>query len=69
MHRHRSLTCQKIPDVACLDPDCEKKFKNVNQMKAHYKSHTDAAAAWKCAECGKQLSSKQAYNRHMERHK
>ena len=68
MHRHRNLTCQKTADVECLDPDCDKKFKNVNQMKAHYKSHTEEYAAWKCTECGKQLSSKQAYDRHMLRH-
>ena len=68
MTRHKRLTCQKATDVACLDETCDKKFKNVNQMKAHYKSHTEEYAAWKCGECDKQLSSKQAYDRHMKRH-
>ena len=68
MTRHRNLTCQQTKDVSCLDETCDKKFKNINQMKAHYKSHTEEYSEWKCTLCDKQLSSKQAYERHMKRH-
>ena len=68
MTRHRKLTCQQAKDVPCMDETCDKKFKNINQMKAHYKSHTEEYAAWKCVPCDKQLSSKQAYERHVKRH-
>ena len=68
LSRHLRLICQRGADIPCDDPTCKRVFKNRVQMKAHFASHTDEGKKWKCQECDKQFSSKQAYNNHMQRH-
>ena len=68
LSRYLRLICQKGADVPCDEPSCSRTFKNRQQMMAHYPIHTDEGKGWFCKECQKQLSSKQAYNQHMQRH-
>ena len=65
---HLKLICQKGADIPCKHQDCEKMFKNNQQMLAHFIIHTEQAKNWFCEECDKQLKSKQSYNNHMQMH-
>ena len=69
LNTHLRLICQKGADIPCQHQDCDKKFKNKQQMLAHFVVHTDEAKKWFCEECQKQLKSKQSFNNHMQMHK
>ena len=57
----------KTKDVKCALDSCPKKFFDTKGMEKHYKIfHTEFGKKWKCATCGKQLSSQAAINNHVE---